>query len=84
VSDRVYKGRLQVQKSEAFDESATDFDVQHKGGLNPFDLLRDVLYALAYREVSGARIGSTDDSVQVSDNGVSIIISRDGVIEIVT
>ena len=77
MSDRVYKGKFQVQKSEAFSEASTDFDTPHAGGLNPFELMRG-LFAGEHRVIPSA------DSVIITKAGVSVVISRDGVVEIIT
>ncbi len=43
MADRIFKGKLTPEVSEAFSESATAFDKRHAGGLVPFEQLKDVL-----------------------------------------
>jgi hypothetical protein len=76
MADRIYKGKLQAERSGAFPESSEAFDKPHAGGLVPFELFRDVMEAdvIDIKVVQGVLWISADDAW--------IRVERDGNIEI--
>jgi hypothetical protein len=76
VADRIFKGRLQTERSGAFPESSEAFDKPHAGGLVPFELLRDIMEAdvIDIKMVQGVLWVSADDAW--------CRVERDGTIEI--
>ncbi len=43
MADRIFKGELVAEKSPAFPEASQSFDGRHAGGLNAFDMFKEVL-----------------------------------------
>ena len=80
MGDRVYKGKLTTETSPCFDESAPAFDTPGKMGLIPFEVLRRALVSDKMR----CKVDAAQKGVWILAGDISIRISRDGTVEIVS
>jgi len=78
VADRIYKGKLAVERSPTFPESSEAFDKPHAGGLVPFELFKDII------ECPFVEVKMVQGVLWVSTNDAWIRVERDGSIEIGT
>ena len=84
MADRIYKGHLHTTNSiheenqKAFTEASEEFNEPHKGGLTPFEVLRDVLMSGDF-----TCTGDTDGTeMWLHADDVFIHIESNGTVEI--
>jgi len=86
MADRVFKGRIIVtgavadENRVAFPEASEDFNKPHKGGLNPFHLLGQILDD--NMAIMSPKVETINGSLWVSGSDAWVKIDPDGHIEI--